>query len=120
WPRRSTASCSRRRASSVATRRSSTGASGDGRGMTGAGRTRADGEPSGGRRVLVIGADSRLGASVVEALREQGRIRFVAGADGADASGSPAIARLIADTDPDTVVHLGLEPRPSRAGGRAA
>ncbi|MEY9887442.1 UDP-glucose 4-epimerase [Catenulispora sp. MAP12-49] len=88
--------------------------------MAGAGRTQADGKPSGGRRVLVIGADSRLGRSVVEALREQGRVRFVAGADGADASGSPAIARLIAGTDPDTVVHLGLEPRPSRAGGRAA
>ncbi|GAA1989870.1 NAD-dependent epimerase/dehydratase family protein [Catenulispora subtropica] len=88
--------------------------------MSGAGRTRVDGGPRRGRRVLVIGADSRLGRSVVEALRVQEPVRFVAGADGADASGSPAIARLIADADPDTVVHLGLEPRPSLAGGRAA
>jgi UDP-glucose 4-epimerase len=72
------------------------------------------------RRVLVIGADGLLGSRVVDGLRDTGAVGHVVAASGDEAGGSPAIARLIADTDPDTVVHLGLEPRPSRVGGRAA
>jgi UDP-glucose 4-epimerase len=72
------------------------------------------------RRILVIGTGGPLGRSVLEALRPDVRVAHVVGVDGEDASDIVSAARLIAEADPDTVVHLGLEPKPSAAGGRAA
>lgn len=77
------------------------------------------------RRILVIGAGGPLGRSVLGALRADASVEHVTGIDGdavfpKNVSGTPTIARVIAEADPDTVVHLGLEPRPSAVGGRAA
>jgi UDP-glucose 4-epimerase len=86
-----------------------------------------------GQTVLVTGAAGGIGSALLDALRATPGIGRVVGAD---TSGTrrrtvtdglvhvdlrtPSIARLVAETAPDTVVHLGVTAGPTQAGGRAA
>src|SRR5512144_1586627 len=118
WRRRSTASCSRRRVSSVVVRASDplfaggrlmgrivlvTGVSGD----------------LGGRFARLLSADPAvdrvIGVDVVPPRGDMGDVRFVR----ADIR-NPVIAKVIAGEDVDTVVHMSVIATPGTAGGRTS
>ncbi|MFN2555262.1 MAG: NAD-dependent epimerase/dehydratase family protein [Nitriliruptorales bacterium] len=85
-----------------------------------------------GKRVLVTGISHELAGLVATALEQRAEVDYLAGVDvreprhdlrrtefvGADVR-DPAVARVIAAADVDTVVHMAFMSRPGAAGGRA-
>lgn len=86
-----------------------------------------------GRRVLITGISSFLGASLARALEAEGDVDYVGGA-GLDEPPvglertefikadirSPLIHRVLTSTEVDTVVHADLTSKPMLVGGRMA